>query len=121
MGKAGDSQLCNLSSASGANEYAFSAMMMLDFAILMRMAVTSISAAHRLERRCDNPKIRAHTAEHVFNHMVGTNAQPRTANVGWHMPIAQVPREPQELSGIGVPDFDQPLLGGLNSYPSAVT
>jgi hypothetical protein len=36
------------------------------------------------------------------------------------MPIAQVPRESRELIGIGVPDFDQALVGGLNPYPSTV-
>ena len=52
--------------------------------------------------------------------MVGTNAQQLAANVSWQMPIAQVPRESHELSGIGVPDFDQALFGGLDPYPSAV-
>ncbi len=52
--------------------------------------------------------------------MVGTDSKQRTVNVGWQMPIAQMPREPQKLSGIGVPDFDQALLGSVNPYPAAV-
>jgi hypothetical protein len=52
--------------------------------------------------------------------MVRTNAQQLAANVGWQMPIAQVPGESHELSGIGVPDFDEALFGGVYPYPSAV-
>jgi hypothetical protein len=95
-------------------------MMMLYVATMMRMAVTRISATLRLEWRYDSSKICAHAAEHGLNHMVRANAQQQAANVGWQMPIAQVPRESHELNGIGMPDFDQALLGGLNLYPSSV-
>ena len=95
-------------------------MMRVYIATLMRGAVTPVGAALRLEWRYDSSKISAHSEEHGLNHMVRTNAQQRAANVCWQMPIAQVPRESHELFGIGVPDFDQALLGGLNPDPSAI-
>jgi len=80
----------------------------------MMMTVAVVGAAFRLEGDLHIQKIRSQTLEHILDHVVGPNAKDLASNFGRQMPISQMPRNPHELIGILVPDFDDKFSGSLD-------
>src|SRR6516225_5056501 len=86
----------------------------------MRLVMVSVSAAFRLESCLDFLKICSETAEHVFDHVVGSNAKDLSSNFGWQVSIAQVPGKAHQLNGIFMSDFDDILGSGLHLQPPSI-
>src|SRR5262249_10471491 len=95
-------------------------MVMLFLFILKMVTVTSVSASFWLECGAQSYEICSKAAEHIFNHMVGPNAEKLVMNLRWQMTISQMPREANKLMGIFVPYFDNFFGCGLNPQPSSV-
>jgi hypothetical protein len=95
-------------------------MMVLLVIMVMMVAVSAIGAPFRLKRGMDLCKIRSETTEHVFDDMVGSNAEDVVSNLRRQMAISQMPGKACKLVRIFVPDFDNGFGGGLDSEPSPV-
>jgi len=95
-------------------------MMMVSFAVAVMMTLTSVSAAFGLEGRLQLHKIGAEAAEHILDHVVGTNTKNVVLNFSGQMSISQMPGKAHKLMGIFVLYFDDIFGCGLNSQPPAV-
>jgi hypothetical protein len=87
---------------------------------MVRVTVVVVGAALGLEGDLYPSEVRPEVMEHVLNHVVGSNTQNLMANVGRQMPIAQMPREAHQLSGILMPDFDNELRSGSDFKPPPI-
>src|SRR5262249_50893302 len=65
-------------------------------------------------------EIRTEAMEHVFDHMIGSNAKRLLTDIRRQVSIAQVPGKANQLTGILVPDFDDKLSRGLNHEPPPI-
>jgi hypothetical protein len=92
-------------------------MMMVTFIMFVMVPV---SAAFRLEGCLDLLKIRSKATQHVFDHVVGSNKQDASPNLGRQVPIAQVPGKAHELDRLYMSDFDNILWRGLDLQPSSI-
>jgi hypothetical protein len=88
--------------------------------MVVKVAVATVSAAFRLERRLELYKIRPEAMEHILDHMVGPNSENLVSHFTRHMAISQMPSKAHKLAGILMPDFHNELRGGLNLQPAAI-
>jgi len=95
-------------------------MMMVSFAVAVMMTLTSVCTAFGLKGSLHLYKIGSEAAEHILDHMVGTNAQNVVLNFGGQMSISQMPGKAHKLMGIFIPYFDEVLGCGLNFQPPAI-
>ena len=84
------------------------------------MVPMPVSAAFRLESCLDFLKICTETAEHVFDHVIGSNKKDLFSNFGRQVSIAQVPGKADQLKTIFVSDFNKILRSGYYLEPSSI-
>jgi hypothetical protein len=95
--------------------------MMVPAAIMAVMvAVVAVSATFGLERGLHVREVRAEAAEHVFDNMVGPNAESLVANFSRQVPVSEVPSKTHKLIGIFVPNFNNMLHSSLDHQPSPI-
>ena len=95
-------------------------MMMFTVIMVVMVAITTVSAAFRLERGLQLYKLRSEAMEHLLDHMIGPDSKNLVANFGRQMPVPQMPGEAHELLGILVPDFHNRLRSGLHYEQSPI-
>jgi hypothetical protein len=95
-------------------------MMMFTVIMVVMVAITTVSAAFRLERVLQLYKLRSEAMEHLLDHMIGPDSKNLVANFGRQMPVPQMPGEAHELLGILVPDFHNRLRSGLHYEQSPI-
>jgi hypothetical protein len=88
--------------------------------MVVMVAVAAVRATLGLERDLHLREIRSETAEHILDHMVGTNAKNIVPNFRRQMPVSKMPGKTHKLMGIFMPDFDNKLRGGLDLQPPTV-
>jgi hypothetical protein len=88
--------------------------------MVVMVAITTVSAAFRLERVLQLYKLRSEAMEHLLDHMIGPDSKNLVANFGRQMPVPQMPGEAHELLGILVPDFHNRLRSGLHYEQSPI-
>jgi len=94
--------------------------MMFTVIMVVMVAITTVSAAFRLERVLQLYKLRSEAMEHLLDHMIGPDSKNLVANFGRQMPVPQMPGEAHELLGILVPDFHNRLRSGLHYEQSPI-
>jgi hypothetical protein len=95
--------------------------MMLSLVLMAVMVtVTAIGSAFGLKRSHYLRKIRSEAAEHIFDHMVGPEAENLVSNFSRQMPISKMPGKAHKLIGIFMPCLDDKLRSGLNLKPSPI-
>jgi hypothetical protein len=95
-------------------------MMMFTVIMAVMVAITTVSAAFRLERGLQLYKLRSKAMEHLLDHMIGPNSKNLVANFSRQMPVSQMPGKAHELIGILVPDLDNRLRSGLDHEQSSI-
>jgi hypothetical protein len=80
--------------------------------IVVMVAVAAVSAPFRLERGLHVDKTRLEAMQHIFDYVVGPDAQNLMSNFSRQMPISQMPGKTHELIGILMPHLDERLRGG---------
>jgi len=88
--------------------------------MVVMVAITTVSAAFRLERLLQLYKLRSEAMEHLLDHMIGSNSKHLVANFSRQMPVSQMPGKAHELIGILVPDFDNRLRSGPHLEQSSI-
>jgi hypothetical protein len=88
--------------------------------MVVMVAVATVRATLWLERDLHLREISSETAEHILDHMVGTNAKNVVPKFRRQMPVSQMPSKSHKLMRIFVPDFHDGLRGGLDLQPSSV-
>jgi len=73
-----------------------------------------ISPALGLESGPDSVEVRSEAAEHVFDHVIGTNQKHTVSNFSRQMPIAKVPRKTHQLYRVLMSDFYKLLSSSSN-------
>jgi hypothetical protein len=82
--------------------------------MVVMVAITTVSAAFRLERGLHLHEIRSEAMKHFLDYMVGPNAKNLIANFCRQMSISQMPGKAYELIGLFMPDFHNGLHSGLD-------
>jgi hypothetical protein len=88
--------------------------------VMVAMGVAAVCAAFGLESRLQRHHRRSEAAKHVFDHMIRSDTKNLTPDLRRHMPVAQMPRESHELTGICVCDVDHGLRCRANDQPPPV-
>src|SRR5262245_58899861 len=88
--------------------------MMSAVIIAVMVAIATVGTPFRLEWGLQLQELGSGAMEHLFDHMVGSNAKNLIANFSRQMPVSQMPGEAHELVGIFVPNFDDRLRGGFD-------
>lgn len=94
--------------------------MMPAVSVVVMEAVAAVCAAFGLEGDLYLHEVRSETAEHILDHMVGTNAKNVVPNFRRQMPVSQMPSKPRKFMRIFVSDFDDGLRGGVDLQPPSV-
>jgi hypothetical protein len=94
--------------------------MMFTVMMVVMEAITTVSAAFRLERGLQLCKLRSEAMEHLLDHVIGPNSKNLVANFSRQMPVSQMPGKAHELIGILVPDFDNRLRSGPHLEQSSI-
>jgi hypothetical protein len=79
--------------------------------VAMRMGVSVICAAHRLERLAHLTHCRAQSAEHRLDDVVALDQDAARLDLGRQMPVADMPGESQERFGALGADLQKRFLG----------
>ena len=79
--------------------------------IVAAMAVIgdNIRSAFRIERCLDLDHAGAEALDHVFDHVIATNAQVLSGDLHRQVPIAEMPGDTHQMPGIHAANFDQRL------------
>jgi hypothetical protein len=88
--------------------------------MMVIMLMAAVSAAFRLKCGLQLDECGSKTAEHVFDDVIRSNAKSIAVQLGRHMPIPEMPREPHELTRIPVGDVDDGFRRRSNDEPTAV-
>jgi hypothetical protein len=86
----------------------------------MIVAMTAIRAAFRLKGRLHSYQFRAKAEEHLFDNVVGANAEKFVFDFRGQMSVSQVPSQAHQLKMIFVPNLDDRFGCGLNSQPPPI-
>jgi hypothetical protein len=81
----------------------------------MSMAAALIGAAFGIERRLDLDDPRAEPFHHRLDHVVAPDPQALRHDLRRQMTVAEMPGEPNQMSGIMASDLDQ-RLGGCDDF-----
>jgi len=84
------------------------------------LTVAAVSTALRLKRAARRYEPCSEAVEHVFDHMIGPNAEKLVVNFSRQMAISQVPGETHELTGFSMADFDNVFCSRLHPEQSPV-
>jgi hypothetical protein len=82
--------------------------------------MAAVRAAFRLKCRLQLDERRSEAAEHVFDNVIRSNTKNLTPHFGQDMSIAEMPREPHELTRVLVGDIDHGLRRGPNDEPAPI-
>src|SRR5690349_14363363 len=79
--------------------------------LLMRMPVrrAGIGATFRIERRLDLDDARAESLHHRLDDVILPDAEGLRHDLGWQMPIAEMPSDPDQMMRIAALDLEQRL------------
>jgi hypothetical protein len=88
--------------------------------VVAMVAVAAVSAPFRLECGLHVYQIRFETMQHIFDYVVGADAQNLMSNFSRQMTISQMPGDTHELIGIFMPDLDERLRGSPDLQQSPV-
>ena len=89
-------------------------------AMVVTITMAAVRAAFRLKCPLQLDERGSKTAEHVFDDVIGPDAKNLTPDLGRNMPVAEMPGQPHQLSGIGVSGVDDGLRCGSNDEPGPV-
>jgi hypothetical protein len=95
-------------------------MMVPAVTMAVMVAVVAVGATFGLERGQHVREVRTEAAEHVFDNMVGPNAESLVANFSRQVPVSEVPSKTHKLIGIFVPNFNNMLRSSLDHQPSPI-
>lgn len=87
---------------------------------MVTVLMAAVSAAFRLKGRSQLYEGRSKAEQHVFDDVIGPNAERLTSELGRNMSIAEMPRQTHKLTGIPVGDIDDELRRCANDEPTAV-
>jgi hypothetical protein len=102
------------------------AVLVMMVIVSMRMIVATtlrmmgVRTLLRVERRFDGRKPGAESTQHVFDHVIATNAQPIADDLNFDMSVADVPGEPRQCVAVVGGDFDQSLDAADDTHNAAV-
>lgn len=82
-------------------------MSMIMMSMTCRLIRSGIGAAFGIERRFDLDDLGAKTLHHLLDDMIAADAQALGHDLRRQMAIAEMPREPHQMAGIGTTDLDQ--------------
>src|SRR5262245_48207884 len=88
--------------------------------MVLAVFMAAVGAAFRLKCRLQMDQPRAEAAEHVFDDVIRSNAKSLVPQFGRHVPVAEVPREPHELTRVVSANIDHRLGCSTNHEPSAI-
>ena len=88
--------------------------------MMVTMLMTAVSAAFGLKGRLQLDEDCSKAAQHVFDDVIWPYAERLTSELGWNMPIAEMPRQTHKLTRIPVGDIDDGLRRRANDEPTAV-
>ena len=88
--------------------------------MVVTMLTAAVRATFRLKCRLQLDERGSKTAQHVFDDVIRSNAKSLTAQLGRHMPIPEMPREPHELTRILVADVDDKFRRSSDDEPTPV-
>src|SRR5262245_66692576 len=63
---------------------------------------------------------RSEAVQHVFDDVIGSNPERVAADLGWHMTVAEMPRESYELTRLETHNVDDGLGCRSNDEPGSV-
>jgi hypothetical protein len=89
-------------------------------AVVIAMVIAAVRSTFWLERRQTLHERRSEAAQHPFDHVIGPDAKRLTPDLGRHMSVAQMPREPYKLTRIRVSDVDDGFRRCPNDEPRPV-
>src|SRR5262249_46026928 len=95
------------------------------FMVITRLAMgpvpmAAIRAPFRLKRRLQPHEGRPEAAQHVFDHVIRSDAKALTADLGRHMTVAEVPGKQYETTVMAVCDVDHRFRGRPDDQPPPV-
>ena len=88
--------------------------------MVVTVLTAAVRAAFRLKCRLQLDERGSKTAKHVFDDVIRSNAKSLAAQLGRHMPIPEMPREPHELTRILMGDVDDGFRGSSNDEPTSI-
>jgi hypothetical protein len=88
--------------------------------MVVPMAMAAVRTGLRLEGCLQLRERRSEAAEHLFDDVVRPDAKSLTPDLGRHMPVAEMPRESDELTRFRVSDVDHGLRRRSNDEPRPV-
>ena len=88
--------------------------------MVVTVLMAAVRAAFRLKCRLQLDERGSKTAKHVFDDVIRSNAKSLTAQLGRHMPIPEMPREPHELTRILMGDVDDGFSRRSNDEPTSI-
>jgi hypothetical protein len=71
--------------------------MVMVISVMSVMMALTVGAAFRLESALYRLKMCSEAAEHIFDHVVRPNPKSMLSDLGWQMPITQVPAKAHQL------------------------
>jgi hypothetical protein len=95
-------------------------MMVPAVIMAVMVAVVAVGATFGLERGLHVREVRAEAAEHLFDNMVGPNAESLVSNFSRQVPVSQVPSKTHKLIWIFVPNFNNMLHSSPDYQPSPI-
>jgi len=87
---------------------------------MMVAVVMLVGAALGIKQRVERLKPRSKTAQHIFDHMIASDAQPLAYYLDVDVTIADVPGEPCQFVGVARGNFDERLRPADNAHDGAV-
>jgi hypothetical protein len=94
--------------------------MVMRFTGRVRVAVTGIGAAFRVERRFDFDQPRAEPLHHRFDHVVAADTQAASGDLRRQVTISEMPGDANQMLRIAAADFHQRLRRRDNFHQPAV-
>ena len=88
--------------------------------MVVTITMAAVGAAFRLKCSLQLDERGSKTAEHVFDDVIRSNPKSLAAQLGRHMPIPEMPREPHELTRVVVGDVDDGFRRSSNDEPTSV-
>ena len=93
----------------------------VDMIVMVAVAMAaSIRAAFGLKRRVDHFELGSKTMQHLFDHVIGPDAERVRSNLRWQMPVSKMPGDAQQLMGIFMTDLDDRFGGSFDPQPGSV-